>query len=151
MPATFEFARIVSGEQTKALHTYESAIENMLRRMYDQNDANSDFYLHRVALRLPDTAIPDGYRHESHEDASDLTLDDLGEFLAVRYLNVREAPAPFPSPSTPTRSATSKYSLSPKRRRHRHHRPMSSTQSATSTRSWQLPAQRCPTLQASTR
>ena len=86
MPAT-EFARMVKREQTKALHvgTYESAIENMLRRMYDQNDANSDFYLHRVALRLPDTAIPDGYRHESHEDASDLTLDDLGEFLAVRY------------------------------------------------------------------
>ena len=49
----------------------------------------------RVALRLPDIAIPDGYRHESHEDASDLTLDDLAEFLAVRYLNVREAPGSF--------------------------------------------------------
>jgi hypothetical protein len=88
---------MVKREQTKALHvgTYESAIENMLRRVHDQDDANSDFYLHRVALRLPDTAIPDGYRHESHEDASDLTLDDLGQFLAVRYLNVREAPGSF--------------------------------------------------------
>jgi hypothetical protein len=96
MPA-IEFARMVKRAQTKALHvgTYESAIENMLRRMHDQDDANSDFYLHRVALRLPATAIPDGYRHQSHEDASDLTLDDLGEFLAVRYLNVREAPGSF--------------------------------------------------------
>jgi hypothetical protein len=78
----------------KALHvgTYEAAIENMLRRMRNQNDATSEFYLHRVSLNLVATDINGGFRDENHEDASALSLDELGPLLAVRYLNVREAP-----------------------------------------------------------
>lgn len=39
---------------TRELHvgTYETAIENMLRRMHDEAEAQSVFYLHRVALRV---------------------------------------------------------------------------------------------------
>jgi hypothetical protein len=77
-----------------ALHvgTYEAAIENMLRRMHDQNDATSDFYLHRVSLNLLATDINAGFRDENHEAASQLALNELGDFKAVRYLNVHEAP-----------------------------------------------------------
>ena len=77
----------------KALHvgTYESAIENMLRRMRDQDDAHSRFYLHRVSLNLAPTDINVGFRDENLEDASDLSLDELGGLRAVRYVNVHEA------------------------------------------------------------
>jgi hypothetical protein len=80
-------------ELAKALHvgTYESAIENMLRRMSNQNDANSDFYLHRVSLDLAPGDINVGYRDENHEDASQISLDELGGLRAVRYVNTQEA------------------------------------------------------------
>jgi hypothetical protein len=80
-------------ELAKTLHvgTYESAIENMFRRMRDQDDANSCFYLHRVSLDLTPTDINVGFRDENHEDASQLLLDELGGLQAVRYVNVHEA------------------------------------------------------------
>ncbi|WP_341976848.1 hypothetical protein [Microbacterium sp. LWO13-1.2] len=80
---------------SKALHvgTYEAAIENMLRRMNDELDSHSQFYLYRVALNLDPTRINDGFRDENHEIASDITTHELDEqdLLAVRYLNVHEA------------------------------------------------------------
>ena len=78
----------------KALHvgTYEAAIENVLRHMRDENEGDREFYLHRVSLNLAPTDINTGFRDENHEDASQLTLDELGDLRAVRYLNVREAP-----------------------------------------------------------
>lgn len=85
--------RWLARELSKALHvgTYEAAIENMLRRMHDQDDANSRFYLHRVSLDLAPTDIEAGFRDENHEDASQLSLDELDELRAVRYVNVHEA------------------------------------------------------------
>jgi hypothetical protein len=85
--------RIRNRELAKALHvgTYEAAIENMLRRMSDQDDASSDFYLHRVSLDLAPTEIEAGYRDENRDDASQISLDELGHFRAVRYANVHEA------------------------------------------------------------
>lgn len=86
--------RIRDREMTKALHvgTYESAIENMLRRMSGQNDADNDFYLHRVSLDLSPEDINVGCRDENHEDAGQILLDELGQLRAVRYVNVHEAP-----------------------------------------------------------
>lgn len=87
-------ANAVLRAQTKALHvgTYESAIENMHRRMWTENDAESQFYLHRVVLSLAADDIDPNMRHESHEEASQITIDDLGANQAARYINVEESP-----------------------------------------------------------
>lgn len=80
---------------SKALHlgTYEAAIENMLRRMENQDDGGSQFYLYRVALSPSRPRINTGYRDENQEIAADLSIGDLdGDDLdVVRYLNVHEA------------------------------------------------------------
>ena len=98
------FAEMVRREQTKALHlgTYESAIENMHRRMRTEDDAESQFYLHRVSLKLSPSDIDDQLRHESHDEASQLALEDLGGFLAVCYLNVEESPGSISLAIAPT-------------------------------------------------
>lgn len=85
----------VEKQLNQALHvgTYEAAIENMLRRMYDQGDAALQFYLHRVTLAVDPDRVNDGYRDENHESAAQLTTEDLRNdgLVAVRYLNVYEA------------------------------------------------------------
>jgi hypothetical protein len=79
---------------SKALHvgTYQAAVVNMLRRMHDQNDAGSQFYLYRVALDLEPHQVNDGYRDENHAPAALLTTAQLEaeRLSAVRYLNVYE-------------------------------------------------------------
>ncbi|MEU2142075.1 hypothetical protein [Nocardia rhamnosiphila] len=61
--------RWAARQKSKALHvgTYEAAIESMLRRMDNQSDAASQFYLHRVQLRS-DCAIEPGIHIESSRD-----------------------------------------------------------------------------------
>jgi hypothetical protein len=85
----------ISDQISKALHvgTYEAAIENMVRRMHDQDDGSAQFYLYRVALRLDSRRINAGYRDENHEIAADISVSDLDRagLDAVRYLNVHEA------------------------------------------------------------
>lgn len=85
----------IAEHTSKALHvgTYEAAIENMLRRMNDELDSHSQFYLYRVALSLDPTRINPGFRDENHVIASDITTHELDEqnLSAVRYLNVHEA------------------------------------------------------------
>lgn len=82
-------------QTSKALHvgTYETAIENMLRRMDNQDDGSKQFYLYRVALRLAPGRINPGYRDENHAVASDISVAEINEagFDGVRYLNVHEA------------------------------------------------------------
>ena len=85
----------IERESTKALHvgTYEAAVENMLRRMHDQADARSQFYLHRVTLDVDPSRINQGYRNENEQAAAQFGVADLdaAEVDAVRYLNVHEA------------------------------------------------------------
>ncbi len=85
----------VARQTSKALHvgTYEAAIENMLRRMRNQADSTSQFYLYRVALRLGPGRMNEGYRDENHAIAADISVRDLDRsgLDAVRYLNVHEA------------------------------------------------------------
>lgn len=87
--------RLIEHEISKAVHvgTYEAAIENMLRRMRDRDDAAKTFYLHRVTLKLLPSQINTGYRDENHEAASQLTIQEIQAegLLAIRYLNVRES------------------------------------------------------------
>jgi len=87
--------QFVADHTAKALHvgTYETAVENMLRRMTYQGDGGSDFYLYRVALRLDPRRINPGYRDENYEIAADISVGELDsdDLDAVRYLNVHEA------------------------------------------------------------
>jgi hypothetical protein len=84
----------VERELSLALHvgTYEAADENMLRRMHDQDDAASQFYLHRVSLTVDPVRVDGGYRDENDEPAAKLATTDLrtAGLDAVRYLNVHE-------------------------------------------------------------
>ncbi|MGH3758778.1 hypothetical protein [Actinophytocola sp.] len=86
---------LIEQQLNQALHvgTYESAIENMLRRMSDQDDGAAQFYLHRVTLAVPPDRVNDGYRDENHESAAQLTTSDLRQsgLSAIRYLNVSES------------------------------------------------------------
>lgn len=89
------FDGVLKMQLTKALHvgSYETAIENILRRMHDEADHNSVFYLHRVALRINEDEIST-LRDENQDEASKLLIDDLTELglRAVRYINVHESP-----------------------------------------------------------
>ncbi|MFD0598753.1 hypothetical protein ACFQZ4_46005 [Catellatospora coxensis] len=79
-----------------ALHvgTYEAAIENVLRRMRDQGEANAKFFLFRVALNLDPQRIEAGFRDENLQPAAQLSAAELRDhgLQAVRYLNVHESP-----------------------------------------------------------
>ena len=89
------FQGFVERESTTTLHvgTYEAAVENMLRRMHDQADARSQFYLHRVTLEVDPSRLNEGYRDENDQAAAKLSVADLdaAEADAIRYLNVFEA------------------------------------------------------------
>lgn len=87
--------RLIDKELNKALHvgTYEAAIENMYRRIRNQQDDPTAFYLYRVALNIDPRRVDGGYRDENHQPAAQLTTMDLRaqRLEAVRYLNVHEA------------------------------------------------------------
>lgn len=82
-------------QRLKALHvgTYEAAVQNMMRRMERQGDANRKFYLYRVRLR-PDLVVAPGYKEEFVNLVGDVALSvacppGVG---ATRYLNTHEDP-----------------------------------------------------------
>lgn len=82
-------------QKRKALHvgTYEAAVQNMMRRMERQGDADLKFYLYRVRLRQ-DLAVAPGCREEFVNLMGDVALSvacppGVG---ATRYLNTHEDP-----------------------------------------------------------
>jgi hypothetical protein len=84
--------RYVRENQALHLGTYEAAVESMLRRMQDQDDGGTQFYLYRVSLRRDGLIIEPGRRNENTDEISQVTQAELGESNVVRYLNVRESP-----------------------------------------------------------
>lgn len=75
------------------LGTFESAIENMFRRMRNQSDADSQFYLHRVRIGCPPAEVsPLG--EEPTDFMGNVWLSALYEagHRVVRYVNVHEHP-----------------------------------------------------------
>jgi|GEM_PF-1439057 len=80
--------------ESQALHlgTYEAAIESMLRRMRNQGDRNSQFYLHRVRLR-EGLAIEPAWRDENSAEAAATTSIDLAfqGVDVIRHLNAHES------------------------------------------------------------
>lgn len=80
--------------ENQALHlgTYEAAIESMLRRMNDQNDQESTFYLYRVRLH-PNLIVEPNWRDENQAEAAKITSFDLARqnVDGIRYLNAHES------------------------------------------------------------
>lgn len=89
-----DLERIVGRRVTQALHlgTYEAAIENMHRRMLNQGDGKSSFYLHRVQVDIASTRINAEVIDENDEPVGMITTSDLAArgLDAIRYLNVWE-------------------------------------------------------------
>lgn len=82
-------------QRAKALHvgTYEAAIHNMLRRMHDQADHGSQFYLYRVHLKAT-AVVREGWLIDPSNFVGDVALDEVcppGVDVA-RYLNYHEDP-----------------------------------------------------------
>jgi len=88
--------RWAARQKTKALHlgTYEAAIENMLRRMSDQDAAADQFYLYRVRL-APGTVIDAALRPEPTDFLGDVQFSDVGapDAEVLRYVNTHEDPS----------------------------------------------------------
>ena len=81
-------------QENQALHlgTYEAAIESMLRRMRNQSDRDSTFYLHRIRIR-DGLAIEPGWRDENYVEAAKVTATELANdgLDVIRYLNAYES------------------------------------------------------------
>ncbi|WP_331740451.1 hypothetical protein OG613_46315 (plasmid) [Streptomyces sp. NBC_00015] len=82
-------------QRAKALHvgTYESAVHNMLRRIQDQADHDSQFYLYRVHL-IPSVTVRERWLIDPSNFFGDVALADVcppGVDVA-RYLNYHEDP-----------------------------------------------------------
>jgi hypothetical protein len=88
-------ARWAERQRGKALHigTYEAAIHNMLRRIDDQADHGTQFYLYRVRL-APKITVRQEWLIDPSSFVGDVVLDEvcpLGIDVA-RYLNYHEDP-----------------------------------------------------------
>lgn len=88
-------ARWAERQRAKALHvgTYEAAIHNMLRRIDDQGDHSTQFYLYRVQL-VPTISVREGWLIDPSNFVGDVVLNEVcppGVDVA-RYLNYHEDP-----------------------------------------------------------
>jgi hypothetical protein len=93
---TDQHERIIEAKTSLALHlgTYAAAIENMLRRMRDQDSPSHQYWLHQVQIRLQHADLAQGVHSELSGWFGDVpmtALTDLGA-RAARYVNVHEAP-----------------------------------------------------------
>ncbi len=82
-------------QRAKALHvgTYEAAVHNMLRRIRDQADQRSQFYLYRVRLK-PSAIVREGWLIDPSNFIGDVVLDEVCPpgIDVARYLNYHEDP-----------------------------------------------------------
>jgi hypothetical protein len=88
--------RWAARQKSKALHlgTYEAAIENMFRRMRDQGDDDTQFYLYRAQL-TSECVIEPGVHAEPTNWLGDAQLAEVcaPHVQAFRYVNVHEEPS----------------------------------------------------------
>lgn len=82
-------------QRAKALHvgTYEAAVHNMFRRIHDQADHRSEFYLYRVRLK-PSVVLREGWLIDPSNFVGDVDLADVCPpgIDVARYLNYHEDP-----------------------------------------------------------
>ncbi|MGV0875184.1 hypothetical protein [Mycolicibacterium sp. XJ879] len=85
---------------SRAVHigTYESAIENMLRRLHDEDNQDGSpiqYWLHRVQIHLELGDLAPGVGEEPTDFMGNVPMSkldvDFGGARAVRYVNVNEA------------------------------------------------------------
>ncbi|MEU7634059.1 hypothetical protein AB0C34_29470 [Nocardia sp. NPDC049220] len=93
---TYQHEKIIEAKTSLALHlgTYAAAIDNMLRRMRDQDSPSHQYWLHQVQIRLQHADLARGIHSELcgwFGDVPMTALADLGA-RAARYVNVHEAP-----------------------------------------------------------
>ncbi|WP_216917690.1 hypothetical protein [Nocardia noduli] len=86
----------IEGRTSLALHlgTYAAAVENMLRRMRDQDSPAHRYWLHQVQIHLGAADLAADVRGEGSGWFGDVpmtALADLGA-RAVRYVNTHESP-----------------------------------------------------------
>lgn len=95
MGGTQRVAAWAERQRSQALHvgTYEAAIHNMLRRMDDQNDLESQFYLYRVRLK-PSVVVREDWTIDPSKLMGTLPLDEVcpAGVDVARYLNYHEDP-----------------------------------------------------------
>ena len=88
--------RWAQGQMAKALHlgTYEAAIENMLRRMTNQDGTDDQFYLYRVRLSR-NAVIEPGVHTEPTNFVGDVQLVEVcaPDVDTFRYVNTHEDPS----------------------------------------------------------
>ena len=88
-------ARWAERQRAKALHigTYEAAIHNMLRRIEDQADHGTQFYLYRVRL-APTITVREEWLIDPSNFVGDVVLDEVcpPRIDVARYLNYHEDP-----------------------------------------------------------
>ena len=92
--------QLLKDHTSKAVHigTYEAAIENMLRRLHNQDDRDGSppqYWLHRVQIHLEPGDLAPGAGEEPTDWVGNVPLsmldDEYGGARAVRYVNVNEA------------------------------------------------------------
>lgn len=80
--------------EVAAIHlgTYEAAVENMLRRMAEESDADAQFYLHRVRLALNPGDVADQVRQEFSNDVGYVPQSFVRAdgYRVLRYVNRHE-------------------------------------------------------------
>lgn len=88
-------ARWAERRRARALHvgTYEAAIHNMMRRIDNQSDHGSQFYLYRVHLVFT-VKVRGGWLIDPSDFAGDVDLDEVCPpgIDVARYLNYHEDP-----------------------------------------------------------
>lgn len=81
--------------RAKALHvgTYEAAVHNMFRRIYDQADQGRQFYLYRLHLK-PSVSVRKGWLIDPGNFVGDVALNEVcpADIDVARYLNYHEDP-----------------------------------------------------------
>lgn len=94
LPAV-DLEKVLEVNTSMALHlgTYAAAIENMLRRMADEDTAPQQYWLHQVQIRLTGTDLVPGVGDELSEWFGGVPLSKLRDLggRAARYVNVHEA------------------------------------------------------------
>lgn len=88
-------SRWAARQHGKALHvgTYEAAAHNMLRRICDQGDRDSQFHLYRVSLE-PSVVVRTGWLIDPSNFMGDVVLAEVCPpgVAVTRYLNYHEDP-----------------------------------------------------------
>ncbi|TQC41308.1 hypothetical protein EEB14_55695 [Rhodococcus sp. WS4] len=86
-------AEAIDARCSLALHlgTYAAAVENVMRRMADEDSPDHEYWLHQVEIRLRPDELSPGVGSELRGMFGAVSAAELALHRAVRYVNVHEA------------------------------------------------------------